>query len=326
MISLDKILQGVSTVGIGGHIKPDGDSVGSCMGLYLYLKECYPQITPYVFLEDNIPDTFLFLKDSDEIIRDYPDKEPLDVFFALDCADRARLGQAQKYLDAARKTVCIDHHISNTGFGDINEIQPDASSASELVALLEDPEKITAPIAEALYMGIAHDTGIFQYSCTSSRTMRIAGVLMEKGIDFSAIVDATWATKTYRQNQILGRALVESILMLDGKVIFSVIHRKDMDLYGVEPKDMDGIVQQLRVTKGVEAAIFIYESGVREYKVSMRSNGIVDVAKIASYFGGGGHVRAAGCTMQGGVHDTINNLTAQIADQLEARSKQEAAE
>lgn len=165
-------------------------------------------------------------------------------------------------------------------------------------------------------MGIVHDTGVFQYSCTSSRTMKVGGWLMDTGIDFSKICDETFFQKTYEQNQVMGKALTESMRMLDGKVIFSVIHRKEMDFFHVAPKDLDGIVAQLRNTKGVEVAIFLYECGTRQYKVSLRSNGLVNVARIASFFQGGGHERAAGCTMNGGVHDVINNVVAKIAGQL----------
>ena len=114
---------------------------------------------------------------------------------------------------------------------------------------------------------------------------------------------------------------MESIRFLDGKCIFSVVKRQDMEFYGVEPKDLDGIVDQLRTIEGIECAIFIYELDNHIYKVSMRSNYVVDVSKIASYFGGGGHVRAAGCTMSGSIHDVVNNLSEHIEKQLVSESK-----
>ena len=120
------------------------------------------------------------------------------------------------------------------------------------------------------------------------------------------------------QNQILGRALLESILFMNGKCVVSMVDKKTMNFYEVEPHDLEGIVSQLRNTKGVECAIFMYQTDTLEYKVSLRSNGKVDVAKVASFFGGGGHVRAAGATMQGTFHDIVNNLSAQIAIQLKA--------
>ena len=140
---------------------------------------------------------------------------------------------------------------------------------------------------------------------------------MAKGIDFSHIIEETFYRKTYVQNQVLGRALMESILLLDGKIIVGRIRQKDMEFYGVGPSDLDGIVSQLRVTAGVEVAIFLYETGTQEYKASLRSNGPVDVSAVCSYFGGGGHVKAAGCTMHGSIYDVVNNLTLHIEKQLQ---------
>lgn len=139
---------------------------------------------------------------------------------------------------------------------------------------------------------------------------------MEKGIAFTSIIDNTFYTKTYVQNQILGRALLESVLFFDERCIFTVVTKKEMDFYDISYKDLDGIVEQLRITRGVECAIFMYETGELEFKVSMRSNEIVDVSKIATYFGGGGHIRAAGFNMKGTLYDVINNVSEQLAKQL----------
>ncbi|MEF2879131.1 MAG: bifunctional oligoribonuclease/PAP phosphatase NrnA [Blautia sp.] len=311
-------LNNVKTVAIAGHIRPDGDCVGACMGLYLYLKENYPEIETDVYLEEP-KEGFSFLSGFREIKTVYDESKTYDVFFALDTSVKNRIGVALAGYESAGRTICIDHHISNKGFGDKNVIRPQVSSASELVYTLLEEDKVTKPVAEALYMGIIHDTGVFQYSCTTPETMAIGAKLMGMGIDFSKIVDETFYEKSYVQNQILGRCLMESIMVLDGKCIVGSVKKRDMDFYGVEPKDLDGIVQQLRVTKGVEVAIFLYEVKTQEFKVSLRSNGPVDVNAIASYFGGGGHVKAAGCTMQGSVYDVINNLTLPIEKQLKER-------
>ena len=155
---------------------------------------------------------------------------------------------------------------------------------------------------------MVHDTGVFQYSSTSPETMRIAGELMKTGFNFSKIIDESFYQKTYIQNQVMGRVLAESILLLDGKCIIGYLKKKDLDFYGVEGKDLDGIVSQLRLTEGVEVAMFLYELETQNFKVSLRSNGKIDVSKIAVYFGGGGHMRAAGCDLQGSVYDVINNM------------------
>ena len=142
-------------------------------------------------------------------------------------------------------------------------------------------------------MGIAHDTGVFQYTCTSSKTMQIAGKLMDKGIAFTDILDKTYFEKTYLQHQITGRALLESMRLMDGRCSISGLRQRDIDFYGVTPTDLDGISALLRNTEGVEVAIFLYEANTQEYKVSMRSKSYIDVKKVAQFFGGGGHVRAA---------------------------------
>lgn len=316
MIRLKNELANVKTVAIGGHIRPDGDCIGSCLGVWNYIQDNYPDIQADVYLEQIVP-KFRFLKGADLVKTDCSEERNYDLFISLDASDRERLGEAVKYLDTAKRSVCVDHHITNPGFADENWIVADASSASELTWEIMEEEKISKHTAEALYMGIAHDTGVFQYSNTSPKTMQIAGSLIAKGINFSQIVDNTFYKKTYIQNQILGRALVESILLLDGRIIVGRVRQKDMEFYGAIPADLDGIVSQLRVTDGVEVAIFLYETGNHQYKVSLRSNGPVDVSAVCAYFGGGGHVKAAGCTMYGTVYDVINNLTLHIEKQLE---------
>ena len=316
MINLRELCDGAATIAVSGHVRPDGDCVGSTLGLYNYLKKIYPSKEISVYLEKP-SDIFRYLKGFEEIITE-PDDRTYDLFFALDLGETERLGGNAVYFTSAKDTVCIDHHISNSGFARHDYIVPDASSTSELIYTLIDSEFIDRDIAECIYTGIIHDTGVFQYSNTSERTMQIGGKLMSYGFDYSKIIDETFYEKTYVQNQILGRALLESIIFMDGRCIASAVDRKTMDFYGAVPKDLEGIVNQLRYTKGVDCAIFMYESGPLEYKVSMRSNGAVDVASIAKTLGGGGHVRAAGFTMAGRYHDIINNISKMIEKQYES--------
>lgn len=314
---LNRMIEQADTIAIGGHERPDGDCTGSCMGLYLYILENYSGKKTDIYLEE-IPRPYRFLKRSDEIRHEVPKDQKYDLFICLDCGDKERLGFSQVLFDQAVHTLCVDHHISNIGFGEENYVVPEASSTSELVYDLVDQEKITLPVAEALYLGIVHDTGVFQYSCTSPSTLRAAADLMEKGVDAPGLIRKTYVEKSYAQNQVLGRALMESILFMDGKCIASYIRGREMEFYGVEPKALDGIVSHLRDTRGVEVAIFMYELRPSVYKVSLRSNEQVDVSKVAQYLGGGGHKRAAGFTMAGTPHDVLNNLSGLIAEQLEA--------
>lgn len=311
---MKKILEkvnGAKSVAISGHIRPDGDCVGSCMGLYLYLTKELPNADVDVFLEKP-SDVFQCIHGVERIkdASQFQDRV-YDVFIALDCS-KDRLGEAEAIFDRAKQTINIDHHISNSGCGDVNYLRADASSASELVYELLDGEKIDAEIAKALYIGIIHDTGVFQYSNTSPATLTAASDLIKYGFNFPEIIEETFYEKTYAQNQILGRALLESVLFMDGRCIVAVISKDMMDFYGVTGKDLDGIINQMRNTKGVECAIFLYELDEQEYKVSMRSGGRINVSAIAQFFGGGGHVRAAGCTVKGTADDVINAVSAQI--------------
>lgn len=314
-IQLSDILQGKKTVALGGHIRPDGDCVGSSMGLYLYLKEQYPEIEVDIYLEQ-IPVSYHIIQGTENIKREVNKDMQYDLFICMDCGDEQRLGFSIPLFRNAKHTLCIDHHISNEAFAEANYIVPEASSTSELIFRLLDTEKINKPVAEALYMGIAHDTGVFQYSCTAPETMEAAAALLRKGISGDEIIEKTFYEKSYIQNQILGRALLESILILDKQCIVSSVSRQEMEFYGAEPSDLEGVVSYLKQTQGTEVAVFMYELKTQHFKVSLRSKRKVDVSAVATYFGGGGHVRAAGFEMRGTLHDVINNVSAQLSEQL----------
>lgn len=315
---LNSKLIGAEKIAVAGHIRPDGDCIGSCLALYQYLKDNkkdfkLKQIDVYL---EPFGNEFRILKGVEEIKHSYDSDEVYDLFISLDCGSLDRLGGAMKYFMTAKDTINIDHHISNNLFARTNHVIAGASSTSEVLYDLFDEGKITKEIAEDLYAGIINDTGVFKHSNTTGKTMMAAAKLIEKGIDFSNLIDEAFLGKTYMQNQLLGRCLMESILVLGGKVIVSYASRKMLDFYEASHSDLEGIIDQLRATKGTEVAIFIYESDFQEFKVSLRSNGEVDVSRIAIYFGGGGHIKAAGCTMRGSAHDVINNLTLHIEAQL----------
>lgn len=311
---LKNILKSVITVAIGGHMRPDGDCVGSCMGLYQYIQNNFKEVEVDVYLED-IPEAYKFVAGTQNIRHEITGEKIYDLFITLDCGDEQRLGFSMPLFQQAAKTFCIDHHISNQQFADENYIVSDASSTSELVYNLLEKDKITKEIAEALYLGIVHDTGVFQYSCTSPDTLRAAANLLATGIDAPTLIDSTYYEKTYAQNQILGYALMESRLLLDGTCITSAITKEQLDFYKVDSKDLDGIVSQLRTTQGVEVAIFMYETEPGIMKVSLRSKKVVDVSVIAQCFGGGGHVRAAGFSIAGSVPEISEQLLPHIEEQ-----------
>ena len=314
MSRLEELLEGAKDVALSGHIRPDGDCVGSVMSIYQYIRKNMPNVEVKVFLETP-SSVFDCISGVEEIDSHMETLQEYDVFIALDCTND-RLGKAEAIYQRAKKKINIDHHVSNSGCGDINIVVPDASSTCEVVYELLDSEKLDIEIAKTLYIGMIHDTGVFKYSNTSPKTLNIAAKLISYGFDFPKIIDETFYEKTYIQTLVCAKAVSESVRFMEEKCIFSVVDKDMMEFYVVGPKDLDGVINQLRIVKGVECAIFMYQTGTMEYKVSMRSNGLVNVSEIASFFGGGGHVRAAGCTMKGTVHDVINNLSAQIALQM----------
>lgn len=316
MLDLLKELKGCDTIAISGHMRPDGDCIGSVMGMYLYLRKVFPEKRIVPMIEKPAPE-FDVIPHIDRICTDFqPGISCFDAFIGLDSSTPDRYGDALAFFETAKKKIVIDHHISNEGFGDLSHIDGEASSTCELVCDLIDPDILDEEIAIPLYIGIIHDTGILQYSNVKPKTLNTVAKLIGYGFDFPKIIEETFYERTRLQNEMLGRALVESILFMDGRCIASRIDRKTMDFYGADSHDFEGIVNQLRFTKGVEVAIFMYEIEPMEYKVSLRSRGKVDVAKIAKFYDGGGHARAAGFTMHGTFHDVVNNVSDSIAIQL----------
>ena len=175
------------TIALGGHVRPDGDCAGSCMGLYNYVRENFPEKEIDVYLEE-LPNTLKFMKNTDKIRHEVTEEKTYDLFIALDCGDMGRLGFSAVLFKKAAVRFCVDHHVSNQSFADQNYIMPDASSTSELIYDLLDYGKMSVETAECLYTGMVHDTGVFRYSCTHPSTMRAAAALMEKGIDSGACI------------------------------------------------------------------------------------------------------------------------------------------
>lgn len=299
MIDLNNLLESCESVAITGHIHPDGDCIGSCLGMYNYLKKLFPQISIDVFLE-KASDVFDILPGVEDIKlpTSIDGGKVYDAFIVLDCGDEKRIGMLIDSFRKAKLTICIDHHESNNDFADVNLVLPNASATCEIVGqiVLGDLDK---DIAACLYTGIVHDTGVYQYSSTSSLTMELAGKFIDTGIDYPYIVEHTFYEKTYNQNRILAAAILKAKLYDKNRIIASILTAQDMNEYGVKPIDLEGIVAQLRVTRGTDVAIFMYEKEDGTFKVSTRASGDINLATIAVEFGGGGHQKAAGFNVEG---------------------------
>jgi phosphoesterase RecJ-like protein len=202
----------------------------------------------------------------------------------------------------------------------VNYVNGTSSSACELVCELVDFSRIDRDIAQALYVGIVTDTGCFRFSSTSRKTMEVAGRLMTYGFDFPTIVREVYFEKTWVQQRVLGRALMKSKSYLGGKIIVSrLAHETILSLGGVG-RDVEGIVSALVSTAGADCSIFAHERSTGEWRVSFRSNSIVNVAEIAQRYGGGGHIRASGCTIgrERNIEMVIREMVEAAAAQLRA--------
>lgn len=314
MNDLIREIENADSIAITGHINPDGDCIGSTLGMYNYITSNYPDKRVQVYLQE-FSDVFMFMGGADKVKHE-ADDETYDLFMSLDCGDMDRLTPFVRYYETAKRTLCIDHHVSNKGFGDVCYVESDACSAAEAIFKLLDADKINQKCAECLYTGIVHDTGVFKHSNTTRAAMTIAGILIEKGARPSFVIDETFYKKTLIQNKLLGYALLNMKQFADGKITHTLLTKEDFDRFGASKMDTDGIVDQLRLTSGTEVAFFMYQAGEDNYKISLRANDIVNVSEIACSHGGGGHVKAAGCNMSGDPEKIVAEIVADIEKQL----------
>ncbi|MCI9616782.1 MAG: bifunctional oligoribonuclease/PAP phosphatase NrnA [Eubacterium sp.] len=315
MKKIDEIIGDAKTVGIAGHIRPDGDCIGSCMSLYNYLKKNKSEIEVRVFLEF-VDEKFRIIKNTDRIETEGFDGTVFDLFISLDTASFDRLGKNAPFFENAKRTVCIDHHKSNQGYADYNYIVPEASSASEVLYGLLDVELFDKSIAEPMYMGIAHDSGVFRFQSTTSTTMNIAAKMIDFGIDVNTILEDTFYRKSYNQLMITAKIQSNVVLCMDGKCIYGYCTSDMMKEYGVSTNDLDAVIASIRNVAGVEVAMFVYQLEENKFKISLRSKKYVDVSEIAVSFGGGGHARAAGFDMEGSLEEVIKCVTDRISQKI----------
>lgn len=318
LMNIQDFLSDVKTVAIFGHVRPDGDCVGSTLALYNYITDNYPNIKTRVYLE-KFPESYKLLNGADKAqpLFEGSSDHPYDAAFLLDTPSFERVGaNGAEAIKAARKTCNIDHHISNPlNLCDLNIVKPDASSACEVLFDQLDPSKISARTASCLYLGIVHDTGAFKFSNTGKHTMEVVGALIEKGIDFARIVNETYYTRTYKQTLVTGHVLSHSKLALEGKVVHAYVTPETMKVFDVTPVDLSNVIDTLREVSGTEVALFLYPVNGK-YKISLRSNYVVDVNAIAKAFGGGGHTRAAGGDTDLPPDDAIRKILQLVEKQL----------
>lgn len=311
MNKLIELIENAKSIAITGHVNPDGDCVGSTLGLYNYISDNYKDKKVTVSLEK--PSMKFSYMNGYEYITEDP--VVADLLISLDAADKQRLGERSVMLESAKLSICIDHHITNTKFSSYNIVEDFRSSTCELLYTLLEYGKISVNTAICLYTGIVHDTGVFRYQSTTRETMEIAGALMDKGFDFTKIIDDSFFRKDFKAKQLLGLVLIEAKQAFDGRCCYCAVNYETWNKYVSDKKKMDGIIDNLRTIDGVEMALFMYETAKDEYKISLRSIN-KDVSHIALAFGGGGHIRASGATAQGNAEEILKIILPMIEKEL----------
>lgn len=280
------------------HIQPDGDAIGSCLALAEALTETGKNID--VYCQDEIPVSLHFLKGAKQIKKDVHGISPYDLCISIDCSDEERMGSCFSIFQAAKHTMNIDHHVSNTKFAMSNYIDYKAAATGEIIFHILRLYKSTfsIAIAEALYTAISTDTGGFRYRNTTAQSYRIAAELIECGIDVEYINNLLYKTNRIERIRLLERALNSLTLYENNQIAIISITQDDLTLTGAKEYEMENMVNYAKDIIGVRIGILLKEAKDGSVRVSLRSKDEIDVSQLAKHFGGGGHKAAAGASLK----------------------------
>lgn len=291
------------------HVAPDGDTLGSCLALQKLLQQLGKQA--WVVCDDPLPHLYAFLPGADGLLA--PDAAvDAQAFVAVDCADVGRTG-SQWARVGERPSLCIDHHITNPGFADVNHIE-DCAATGELITLLYDAfgQPINPEVGACLYTAIATDTGNFAYSSVTPRTFALMGKVMESGFDLPECNRLIYRNQRLQKLRMTARTVENAKLYRDGQVIVATLSKAETEAVDGLKADAEGIIDSLRDVETVVVACFLREEGASEVKLSLRAKDRVDCAALARAYGGGGHLRAAGATL----HMSLAEAEAEVTKAL----------
>lgn len=297
---------------ITSHIRPDGDSIGSMLGAGGLVRALGKKAT--LLLQDTVPAKYAFLKGSEEILSPETMGELpfFDSAIILDAGEFNRIGVVAELIDKKTSIINIDHHISNDGFGNASWVDGESPATAEMLTQVFDalhiqPDQQTAM---ALYTGVMSDTGRFRFSNTTPRAFYAAARMVEYGADPETAAEKVFYNTSSQDILTLGKVLYRIQLEVDEKIAISFMTMNEDNV------EADGFVDYLTSIRGVEVALLFQEIKDDFYKVSLRSNGDVDVSKIAAVFQGGGHRKASGCRFSGSLDQAKHRLIEECAKYL----------
>jgi len=297
-IDLESLLDKYQQIYILTHIRPDGDAIGSSLAWGRALEQKGKRVT--FFCPDVIPPKYAFIPNINISSVFIPPGNTSTLAFVLDCSDLERLDYMKEDVLKLDEIVNIDHHGTNVGFGDYRLIDPTAAATGEIIyRLIQELQlELTEEMSLFLYIALASDTGSFKYENTSPQTMYIAGKLLEKGVNPSFV-----SMKIFDEISLPSLALLRDCLQTlkmdqTGKIAWMSVDEKKLTDYGVKPSELEGYINYAKNIRGVEAGVFFHHTLSGETKVGFRSK-TVDISSVAFTLGGGGHPRAAGCSLTG---------------------------
>lgn len=311
-----KLISQAGGVAIFPHVSADGDAIGSSLALAQALQNSGKKVI--VYIEENIPNVYKFLPGVELTAFYNEEDEVMDVNIALDTGDVGRLASRADTFFKAPCTINIDHHVTNTKFAHLNYVDSSSASTGEIIVGLLKKLKIeiNKDIATNLYTAISTDTGGFKYSNTSADTHKIASELLATGIDISELTQRIFDNTTLPKLKLTQKSIEKLELHCDDKLAVTVVSIEDLQEIGANDEDCDGIVNIGRSIEGVEVSLFVKEKNKEEVRINLRSKTYVDVSEIAISFGGGGHIRAAGCTVKGTPEEVKTKLIEAIKEKL----------
>ena len=312
---IKELIESSKSIGLLAHENPDGDAIGSLIAFYLILRDMNKDVE---VIASKIPERFKYLEDIDKIVDN--SQKNFDLVIVLDCASKKRIGQIDNIVDRASQVIVIDHHVSNTLYGDINYIEGNTSSCAQVLYYLFKEWKwnINKECGKALMMGVLTDTSGFKNDNVDKNTYLMAAEMLDVGIDIYNLQREVLTIVTKPQLGLKRIALDRLEFFDNGKIAFSYVTKKDMDSVGAMVGDHEGLVEIGRDIIGVEVSIFMRED--EGFKISLRSNGSVKVNEIAEFFDGGGHEMAAGLNIDKNLEDAKNDIireTMKVVDRYE---------
>lgn len=305
---------------IVSHVNPDGDAVSSTLAVGWLLHKLGKKFV--MMNEGPIPQKFDYLWSAGSILdaSQHEDERRYNLVIAVDCADYKRIGNVSERFAENVRIANIDHHPTNDHYGEVQLIRADAAATTEILYDLLEEFGIawTEEIATCIYTGLLTDTGGFRYANTTANVMQIASTLLGYGVKANDLADHLLERVTKAHISLLKRVLQGLAFNEEQTISWMTVHLADMEETGAANEDLEGLVQYPRNIEGIEVGILFKEVREDVYKVSLRSTGRADVSRIAQLFGGGGHVRAAGCTVEGKLEDIIRSIVAATEKDLSA--------